>query len=423
VSDQHRQAAFASVVKDALERLYDPARLAEHELARVLLPRDLDAGLSRAQALRQVLLETIGKLDYGSVLPSASRERRLHRVLELRYVEALPIREVMGALALSEAQYHREQRHAVEALAALLWERRRSDAVGADPTARSRPAADPDVRPRSAKVDLGGLMPGAIDVLRSLAQARRVDIRAEPAGTTVARGDRTTLRQLLISAGSYVLQAAHDGELTISCRRAERSAVVAFDHRGAVSDAVLRGGDAADRLAAVERLLGSARGTYHLRRVPGRLTFGLSLPGEAPALLVIDDNPDMLRLIERYLETEEYAVYTAERVTDGLRAAQAARPDLILLDVMMPEQDGWEALQALKHHPATQDVPVLVCTVLPEAQLALSLGAVGLLRKPLTRPALLEAVAPWLRRLPSAEGRPGAPGPYGEAGSPGTDGR
>jgi CheY-like chemotaxis protein len=60
---------------------------------------------------------------------------------------------------------------------------------------------------------------------------------------------------------------------------------------------------------------------------------------------------------------------------------------------MMAGQDGWETLQLLKNHPDTHDIPVLICSVLPEHDLARFLGAAELLEKPVTRPALLAALA------------------------------
>ena len=55
-------------------------------------------------------------------------------------------------------------------------------------------------------------------------------------------------------------------------------------------------------------------------------------------------------------------------------------------------KDGWDALQSLRHHPGTQETPIVVCTVLAESQLAYALGATAFLRKPLTRAALLETL-------------------------------
>jgi CheY-like chemotaxis protein len=69
--------------------------------------------------------------------------------------------------------------------------------------------------------------------------------------------------------------------------------------------------------------------------------------------------------------------------------AQTVAPRLIVLDVMLPDVDGWELLGRLRAHPGTQDVPVIVHTILPQEQLARALGADAFLRKPVGREALL----------------------------------
>ena len=71
---------------------------------------------------------------------------------------------------------------------------------------------------------------------------------------------------------------------------------------------------------------------------------------------------------------------------------------LVLLDVMMPGSDGWEILGALKSHPVTSHIPVVVCTVLPERDLALALGAADFLAKPVLRPDLLAVLQRVLAR-------------------------
>ena len=72
--------------------------------------------------------------------------------------------------------------------------------------------------------------------------------------------------------------------------------------------------------------------------------------------------------------------------------------ELIVLDIMMPEQDGWEVLQRLRATPETRDLPILVCSVLNEPEIAQALGASDYLIKPVTQDALLTKVERWCRR-------------------------
>src|SRR5262249_24466930 len=139
------------------------------------------------------------------------------------------------------------------------------------------------------------------------------------------------------------------------------------------------------------------------------VAISLKLPAKRPILLVIDDNPDLIQLIARYLIDQGYAVLGAGSVEEGCATAQLVQPAVILLDVMMPHRDGWDAVQLLRHHPSTSQIPIVVCTVLAENHLARTLGATAFIRKPLTRPALLRVLEQCLagRRPPVGERREG----------------
>ena len=79
--------------------------------------------------------------------------------------------------------------------------------------------------------------------------------------------------------------------------------------------------------------------------------------------------------------------------------AEESLPDIILLDVMLQDLDGWELLGRFRAHPQLGDRPVIVCTILPQRDLALSLGAAGFLSKPLSQRQLLSALDAQVDRL------------------------
>jgi PAS domain S-box-containing protein len=107
-------------------------------------------------------------------------------------------------------------------------------------------------------------------------------------------------------------------------------------------------------------------------------------------ILVIDDDPDMLDMMTKFLEKEQYQVATAESGEEGLHLARALHPIAITLDVMMPRIDGWSVLKQLKADPATADIPVIVLTMAGDKATGLSLGAMEYLRKPLEKGPLLK---------------------------------
>jgi CheY-like chemotaxis protein len=119
----------------------------------------------------------------------------------------------------------------------------------------------------------------------------------------------------------------------------------------------------------------------------------LDLPAtEQVSVLVIDDNVDMLSLLERYLSNSRYRFLGTSNPREVFALAGRYLPRAVVLDVMLPDVDGWEILQRLREHPTTRDVPIIVCTILPHRQLAMTLGAAAFIQKPVTREALLSAL-------------------------------
>lgn len=109
-------------------------------------------------------------------------------------------------------------------------------------------------------------------------------------------------------------------------------------------------------------------------------------------VLVIDDDEGATSVVRRYLEPEGYRVEVALDGGEGLRKARELDPDVITLDVMMPEVDGWEVLSELKDDDDTRDIPVVLLTVTENEQMGSSLGAEEFLMKPIDRDRLLHVI-------------------------------
>jgi putative two-component system response regulator len=113
-------------------------------------------------------------------------------------------------------------------------------------------------------------------------------------------------------------------------------------------------------------------------------------------ILIVDDTPDNIALLSALLKDR----YRVKIATNGIKALQIAQsepyPDLVLLDVVMPEMDGHETCRRLKQHPGTADIPVIFLTsrIEPEdEEMGLSLGAADYIAKPISPPIVLARVA------------------------------
>jgi DNA-binding response OmpR family regulator len=118
-------------------------------------------------------------------------------------------------------------------------------------------------------------------------------------------------------------------------------------------------------------------------------------------ILVVDDAPDILRLMELFLKSEGYRVVSARSGDEALRLATAERPDLIILDVMMPGIGGLEVCERLRSRSETADVPVIMLSALtqpPDRVKGLRAGADDYVTKPPDRDELLARVAIHLNR-------------------------
>jgi signal transduction histidine kinase/CheY-like chemotaxis protein len=125
----------------------------------------------------------------------------------------------------------------------------------------------------------------------------------------------------------------------------------------------------------------------------------LPQPSESGCVLVIDDDPEMRRLLSQVLEREGFRVEVASGGQEGLRRARELRPKAITLDVLMPDLDGWAVLSQLKADPDLATVPVVMITVWPEGERAFALGVVDYLSKPIDTRRLLATLKKY--QLPS----------------------
>ena len=110
-------------------------------------------------------------------------------------------------------------------------------------------------------------------------------------------------------------------------------------------------------------------------------------------VLVIDDDSSARDLLQRLLEREGYRVFTSDRGKKGLEMAREVRPDVITLDALMPEMDGWTVLGALKQDAELARIPVVMVSFVDEPGKGLALGAAEYITKPVKRQQLLDVLA------------------------------
>ena len=124
--------------------------------------------------------------------------------------------------------------------------------------------------------------------------------------------------------------------------------------------------------------------------------------GSGPVVLVVEDDPRSLELLRLYLGSAGFRVVEAREGDAALKLAPEVRPAAIILDIMLPDRDGWDVLAQLKQDSATGAIPVIVASMLDEKGRGFALGAAEYLVKPVSQHDVLAAVR---RCAPRHEGR------------------
>ncbi len=397
-------ADFAKLVQDALNRLYDSPYLQNHPLTKLLVNAQFGT-LQASQEMRRILLQAIHAMRPQAGAPALSVDWRNYQILDLRYIEGISPAEIMDRLGLSKSQYFRDQSRILDVLATELWTHWQQQAgVGASPDAEDRLSrsalTEREVeRLRTSaewqSINAVRLLEDLRILVESLAQAKRVKIHFNyPYSLSDLRVDRIMLRQTLLNVITDAFDRCQEGMLSISTYRdqGETGIAVVVDAPGPHCEAPRGMG-----LHVSEELMAAMGGSLSVRTKSGN-RWGTYLAWSTTVdrvLLVVDDNEEFANLCHRYLTAHNWRVMGASGAAEARCSITEKPPSLILLDVMMPKEDGWELLMALKSAQGTRDIPVIVCSVLNEPELAMTLGATAYLTKPLSQQTLLRALTRW----------------------------
>jgi hypothetical protein len=125
------------------------------------------------------------------------------------------------------------------------------------------------------------------------------------------------------------------------------------------------------------------------------------MPAQGKSVLVIDDDADTRKVLERFLNRKGFQVECAANGQEGLRLARKLRPAAITLDVLMPGMDGWAVLSTLKSDPEVSEIPVVMLTIVDDKNLGYGLGATDYMIKPVDRERLAEILMKFRNVPPS----------------------
>lgn len=394
-------------LRHALQYLYDPTELRKNQLLALLGIAGKQSPLTQ---LRRTLSNAIERLKPESHVPLDAHAWRVYNILTYRFIERLSQREVAADLSLSVRQLRRDEQAAIRVLGHFLLhayavpdfvqqsdQQEKSEDSASRSPGRIRELEWLQQTFPSETVDVATLMHTVLATARPLTDASNVAVTCDlPDCVPSVGGQIAAIRQALLNILSALTPEVSGGRILIGAGHHKDKFEVRISawyqdgHRFVFQPSM------ADSLSISQQLLELDGGGLRLCTPPDAHLLVMSLPAAPPEripLLVIDDNADTLRLFQRYLSGAIFDLTCVSNPDSALATAVHLLPDAIILDVMLPGIDGWELLAQLRGHPDTYDIPVVVCTILPQERLALALGAAAFLQKPFTRESLFGVLA------------------------------
>jgi PAS domain S-box-containing protein len=275
-------------------------------------------------------------------------------------------------------------------------------------------------------------LPEVLSTIRPLAMAKNIQIEEEWECDPAVYADRIRFKQILYNLLSNAVKfTPKDGRISVVCRkegnlinisvtdtgvgiRPEDHAMVFEEFRQVEGNREATQQGTGLGLAITRRLVEQQGGSINLKSDLGSGScFSFTLPcGSAdsivsaiesenrtviaahqlrPLILIVDDELPARELMSSYLESD-YRIAMADSGPDAVAKAQKLKPDAITLDVLMAGGDGFQALAALKAAPETENIPIIVVSIVENKQVGFALGAIDYLIKPINKRVLLDSL-------------------------------
>jgi CheY-like chemotaxis protein len=383
-------------IRDALTYYYDFAHLQRHPLASHLIGDHLATRQTRAKALRRILLEAIEDLNPGNAVAMRAPERRPYAILMGIYIEGQTQTEVAQTLAISERQLRRERTAAFKALTSIIRDRYLTQS---DESRGQQDALHNEIMRLAQErelIDIADVVDELMSLIQSLADERGFTLSAfVPPDLPHPKVNRVLLRQALIDLATHLATELPLRHLTFEAQ--PRADYAAVGIRARWDQDKETGGPLTNLYPQSAETIVHALGGKLAPRLAhdskADATIAIMLPTEREILvLIVDDNESLFALFQRYTVGHPYRLLHASGMEQAMAMIEAYTPQVITVDLMMPQHDGWELLQFLKSNPRYETMAIIVCSVLAQPELAKIQGADFYLKKPVAQSGLLRVL-------------------------------
>jgi CheY-like chemotaxis protein/AraC-like DNA-binding protein len=380
---------FVQQVRDLLENLYDFPLLQK----KVLVLTSPEAGHPpleiTGQKARKLVLDALEKIGEEKGLPFRSSQARIYNLLRLHYIEGMEVQQLAQELGLSPRQVYRDLRAGDERIASIVWENLSGLPPAGEKMASTVKVLEDDRLQMEAQfqpTDLNELVSVVCKTVRPLSALLSVSIDLQlPEHSVIVPTDEMIARQVITGLLSLAIQQASTGSVEVNLlpRGDDRLLQIVF-HVTAIPE---------KRPDPTINLYAQNLGwSIHQKVNADQIEIVIKIKARQEVCLVIDDHQGFVELLERYLADYSLHIVASNNGPKGIELAEQLQPKVILLDVMIPEMDGWQILQRLHSTPVTRAIPVIICSVFYDPDLAFTLGAVYVLKKPVRKEGLIAAL-------------------------------
>lgn len=384
-------SSFEIELKRTLHHLVDLKFTASEDFYNFLGCNPVEGPVS----IKARIVAVIAELEPKTLLLSDDRAKRVFDVLNLRFILGLTQEMTADSIHMSVRTLQRVEIEGLQSLANFLWqvniqEKAKVENIGQAQDWLSQTKMELDsisnIDP-NITTDVGQTINEILKLVEGLKSSYGVEVKLgyiQPNLIVVVHP--TIFRQILITAIGQLARIVLNGEIIIYVISEEGLVKITFDGSGPVEKSLNSRNISKDIIVpAIASVETRQKGDHFLVliRIP---SIGTHI------ILVIDDNQDIVYFYRRCIVGKNYKIIDLMPTEDLFEKIEKLSPDIIVLDVMLPNVDGWQILTHLHERPATRSTPVIVCSVVKEEWLALALGGSIFLPKPVKRQQFVDAL-------------------------------
>jgi len=362
-----------------------------------------------AFAVQSVIIQAIDDLKPPDDEPSNALSIQSYSLLRNRFLRKLTIEETAERMHMSNSSLWRAQGKAVRVLARSLWDRQleyqRKNGInelnGSVPTTQEqdwhsqmrKELASLHASASELTADIGRIIHEVLGLMDAMILKQGASVNAkfiQP--NLVGAIHPSMLRQILIAALGRLLQYSPPEEIDIYANLDEGNAKITLS-RAINADLKI------DSKEIIKDIFIPEDVSFDVSIDGANIFLALIVPSTGKvSVLVIDDNPDMIRFYQSSTMGTRYHILTYTEGENPVKTIREIQPDIVVLDIMLPDMDGWQILMQTHEDPLTTEIPVVVCSVVREEDLALSLGAESYLSKPVRRSDFIKTLDQIVRK-------------------------